>query len=156
MVLLSGPCSFPLDPLSSELHEPKFHRLCPSGCLVPWLQKKSKDSILKGRKTKTSGFVFLSHVGLSSAMTMFLYQRPPLLQGSLILQSELSPSLSDSSPLSLGLGMVTRLAVASPGVLHHPLLLFLNPTQTLQKAASRKHYKATLLLCPLRAPSGSC
>lgn len=99
-------------------------------------KKKSKSSRLKGGKTEIwvcvcySGSLLL---GCSLAMTRILYQRPQLLQGGLLPWSQLSLSLSSFFPLPPGLRMVTLLAVAGPGVVHHPLLFPLNPAQTYKK-----------------------
>ena len=57
------PAVSPPDPLSSESQEPEFSGLCPQAALSPGfplgLSKESKNSRMKGRKMKTSEFLFL-------------------------------------------------------------------------------------------------
>lgn len=77
--------------------------------LYPGFKTKARRAYWKVERQRHQSWCFSGSLmlGCSSAMTTFLHQRPPLLQGGLVLQSELSPSLNDSFPLPSGLGMVT-------------------------------------------------
>ena len=136
------PAVSPPKSLSSESPGAKFHAQCSPNSPTPWhlvglISERQEQQVGRwGRQNLYSSGPLPARMWFD--ITVFFYQRPQPPQRSSP-DSHSSPwSHSDSRPS--GLGRVTPLAVAHPRVLHHSLLLPFNPTQTLQKSPSFKHF----------------